>query len=696
MRPNQFLTLLLLFTVALILPSAGDPPPTPAPPEIQAELSAAFSRRLLDAPVANMLTFQLFSPEVNTAFTSPDGKTAVLWLALRDDAGRVLATEPGLALARLSDDGWQVILPGDPEWDIIKNGLPEGMLPVEQSPAPTDIALESLPSRQALTGYYLPYVAGTARWLEGSISHFQSIPELGYPSCSAEFCRYAYDFTDVDMYPLVASKSGTVVGTRDSCTNGSPTCTNYIVLYNAADDAYQIYIHLANGTIPDNLTPDTPVVRGQYLGDTDDTGYSTSQHVHFMVTNSIYFADSGYYWGRSIDIRFADVSINNGIPRTCYEVTRFAIYDGATECLGNKADPRNPANDWFVSGNVGAYPPTGALTRPAAGITVAAGNNPLMDVTANASDDVRVSAVRLMAKINSQWVEIGPKVTQPAAPGVFDWDVNLCEVGPLNGALEVAVRIWDHEGNVTPPLSPRTIQVDHACPAPSSQLNPAETFDSTAVRLSWTAASAGPSLSTFELQWRTEPGTWNPSNTQVIPANQSSTWFAGDPGGQYAFRLRVMDANGQWEAWPANDTAEIMVALPAACIPDTAEPDDISAQAGTLAPGEWAQRNLCGPGDPDWFKVTLPESGDYQVNVPSLSGGAAVKISVYTENGQTLLANGQAAGVGQNARIILQTAAPGTVLIKIEPLLPNLSGTQAQYRIQTTRARLVFLPFIMR
>jgi len=465
MRLNRLLTLLVLIAAMLLLTAASDPPPTPASAETEAELSSALTRRLQDKTDGRLLTFDLFTPELDAAFTSSDGSLAVLWLALRDGSGRLLATEPGLALARLSEKGWQVLLPGDTGWEEMLATLPDGMLPLEHSPAPNAITLEPAAVTQALTGYYLPYAASTARRLEGSISHFQYIPELGYPSCDIEFCRYAYDFTDAWHFPLLASKNGTVVSSRDSCSDGNTGCTNYIVLYNASDQAYQIYLHLAQGTIPDKLSPGTVVQRGQYIGDTDDTGYSTSQHVHFMVANSIWlspYADK-YYWGYSIDIRFADVAINNGIPRTCYEVTRFAIYDGATECLGSKSDPRNAANDRYVSGNVGAYPPTGGLSRPAAGITVAGGNNPLMDATATASDDVRVAAVRLLAKINGQWIEIGPKVVQPASPGLYDWDVNLCDVGPLDGPLEVALRVWDHEGNVTAPLDPRTIQVDEAC-----------------------------------------------------------------------------------------------------------------------------------------------------------------------------------------------------------------------------------------
>jgi hypothetical protein len=177
MRLNHFLTLLLLIA-ALFLPSAAsDRPPTPATPETEAELSAALSQRLQSKQGTKMLTFDLFTPEVDAAFITPDGGTAVMWLALRQDSGRRLATEPGLALARRSDQGWQVLLPGDPGWEATLAALADGMLPLEHSTAPANLAPQTPAVTQALTGYYLPYAAGTARRLESSISHFQSIPE---------------------------------------------------------------------------------------------------------------------------------------------------------------------------------------------------------------------------------------------------------------------------------------------------------------------------------------------------------------------------------------------------------------------------------------------------------------------------------------------------------------------------------------
>lgn len=691
---TRYLILILLTSAIFLIPSAGTPPPDPASPETQAELSAAFEHRLDANREAYSLTFELFTPELDTAFISPDGEHAVLWLALRDHAGRILGTEPGLALARLTEVGWEVLLPGDVGWEETLAALPDRMIPAELSPAPEG-AVNNPNAPDALTGYYLPYAAGTSHFLEGSISHFQYIPELGYPSCSITYCHYAYDFTDVDHYPLLASKSGTVVDSYDGCTDGSPTCTNYIVLYNAGDQAYQIYLHFSHATIPDALTPGTFVERGQYLGDTDDTGYSTSQHVHFMVTNSIWMSASGYYWGQSVDIRFADVAINNGIPRNCVEVTQFPIYDGATECLGDKSDPHNPANDWFVSGNVGAFPPTGAMTQPVSGAMVASGTDPMMHITANVFDDVRVTAATPILNLNGEWVDLGPQLTPPVGSNVLDWDVDLCAVAPLNGPVEIALRVTDYERN-TAVVDPHTIQVDHACPPPTSQLMPAETFDSTAARLTWDATEAGAGLGSFELQWRPDPGSWDNATTLLLPSPSRATWFAGDPGASYAFRLRAVDMNGQAESWPEGGAVETYATLPITCTPDNFEPDDDMTQAVPLAVDEWAQRNLCAAGNPDWFQVELAAAGDYFVVAPSQGGGAAVKITVYDQDGQTVLTTGQAAGVGESALVRFQAPLAGVYFIKIEPLTPSLMGTQALYGVRVTEVKEIFLPEVRR
>ena len=454
---------LLIFSSASAAPNDQQLPPALASAEESEALWQAYQARyqqqltlFADDPLAD-----LFEPVLDTAFISADGKTGVLWLALRDYTGRILATEPGVVFAKRQADTWQIVFSSDKEWTEIKTSLAADFLPASFQ-APPESATDQAEINY-LSGYYLPYVQGTKHRLEGSILHFHDYPPLGYPSCAFDYCHYAYDFTDAGHFPLVASKAGVVISSRDSCYDGNTSCTNYIILQDSVGGAYQIYLHLAYNTIPDYLTAGTFVDRGKYIGDTDDTGYSTSEHVHFMVVTSWWYGASNYPWGASVDIRFTDVTINNGIPRTCYEVTNLPFYDGATLCNGNPAIPFSPLNDWFISGNVGASPPTGHLTRPAAGAIVAPGANPLMDVTAQTSDDVRVVRAVLIAKINGSWREVAPRVTNPSANGVFDWDVNLCKAGDLNGPLEVALKIWDHEGNITSMLSPRTINVDDAC-----------------------------------------------------------------------------------------------------------------------------------------------------------------------------------------------------------------------------------------
>ncbi|MEL7644879.1 MAG: M23 family metallopeptidase [Anaerolineaceae bacterium] len=682
----------IVFLAAFLLAASAWQPPQPADPEVKAVLWDAFTRRANELLPGESLTFELFTPELDEAFLSPDGSSAVLWLALRDDSGRRLASEPGLVLAVLCGGEWQALLPGDEGWEQALAALPANMLPAEQRPA--EIASE--PALAAITGYYLPYVAGTTRWLEGSIGHFQYIPWLGYPSCLEQYCRYAYDFTDDVQFPLVAAKGGTVLASRDSCPDGGTNCTNFIVLHDLNTSTYQLYLHMAYATIPDALTPGTVVQRGQYLGDTDDTGYSTSQHVHFMVTNSVWLVDDGYFWGASIDIRFADVSINNGIPRTCFEVTQFPIYDGATDCLGNKNDPLNPNNDWFTSGNIGAFPPNGNLTRPSDGQVVATGYNPLMDVTAVVSDDVHVDAAQLLIYQNGGWSNLGSKVTQPLSPGVFDWDVNLCQAGGLNGPLQIGLAVWDHEGNYRAPLAVRTINVDHACPPPASQLESAQTSDSTAARLSWTAQTNGVPLGQFELQWRESLQPWSPGQSFTYPPEKRQAWFLGEFGKVYDFRLRALDSNGQPEAWPAGELPEKSVSMPASCSQDIQEPDDNPGQANLLVSGGSLTANLCPTANQDWFELPLLAGVPYLVDAQALGGGAAARLSLYAPDGNTLLLVTESPGFGEAAMFHFSAPASGVYFLKLEPLADALAGNAAQYQLSLNNAALTHLPLLFR
>ena len=686
----------LLWLLLLLTAAQTQPPTTASAVEAEGLWRAYQSRYQKDLTInSNDPLATLFEPVLDHAFISPDGKTGVLWLALKDHTGRILATEPGLVLAVRENETWRIVYSGESEWQQIKASLPASFLPASFQSAPENQLEQTI--NAPITGYYLPYVAGTKHRLEGSVLHFNNYPALGYPSCEAEFCRYAYDFTDSGHFPLVASKAGVVISSKDSCYDGSTACTNYIVLQDVVGGAYQIYLHLAHNTIPDHLTYGAYIGRGNYIGDTDDTGYSTSEHVHFMVTTSFWLSDpgeTGYPWGRSVDMRFADVTINGGIPRTCYEVTHLPIYDNATQCIGTKTDPLNPQNDWFVSGNQGASPPSGQLTRPVDGAVVAGGSNPLMDVTAQTSDDVRVVRAVLQAKINGAWTEIGPQVTTPSSTGVFDWDVNLCQAGPLNGPLEVALKLWDHEGNVVGLLSKRTINIDHACPPPVSQMTAPTTYDGTALKLNWTSSESGVPISFYQLQWRAGQTAWSTDRMISLAPTNLTTWFVGAAGGSYGFRLRAIDANSQAEPWLANDAAEVTVSLPATCTGDAFEQDDSAATAEVISLASENRRNICATGDEDWFKVTLGEYKAIKLVVTSLGGGAAVKVSVYAPDAQTLLSSASSPQVASGVSLWVHVGDLSYVLVKAEAAFANLSGTAVTYALTAIGGYSNFVPLI--
>jgi hypothetical protein len=73
-----------------------------------------------------------------------------------------------------------------------------------------------------------------------------------------------------------------------------------------------------------------------------------------------------------------------------------------------------------------------------------------------------------------------------------------------------------------------------------------------------------------------------------------------------------------------------------------------------------------------------------------------VRITVYAEDGKTVLANGQAAGVGQAAIVRFQAAIAGSFYIKIEPLTTYLLGTDAVYGVSVVEVQEVFLPLVAR
>lgn len=372
-----------------------------------------------------------------------DGQMAMVWLAAVDPkSGDLLGREPELALAVLNAQGnWQVFLETE---DQFENEF--GDFQYAEKSIIGDILTESeaLPkSGQVFGGYYLPWAAGLQKRLTWSVAHTSCYPTY--------YCTHAFDFADGTMFALLASKGGTVFHWKDTCANGDTKCTNSITLQDRSTTpwTYQIYLHLAKDSIPANLKQvGTPVLRGQFIGNVDDTGASTGHHVHIMVVTeeTRYQSKNGYVWGVAEDITFRDVRINwdpatqGGRPRLKYEAED---YGGEGQSL-------------YVSGNQPANPPTGALTAPSSKTIL---TEPSVKLSGWSQDNLGVNKMEFLVNFNGNWLQIHE------APGAdnFTIDLDLCTIDFPDGPFKLAFRVWDVEGNPSPILSVRSLIKDVDC-----------------------------------------------------------------------------------------------------------------------------------------------------------------------------------------------------------------------------------------
>ncbi len=466
---KRFLSLLvnLIVIVSIFVPSpafAAPPPPVYPFPGLQGPEEQAVAKAVTEAVQAHQadaLFYQIYDIQIQQVRIDSSQDLAVAWMVPVDrTTGQVVPTEPALSVAKMGAKslGWQVTLPTSSNFTAAVEGLPEGLISEDEKDALVNNAKIAPQTTEALTGYYLPWKGGQGKWISGSIGHY-----LIYHSCLETSCRYAYDFYDGTMFPLLASKAGTVWAFYDSVPNNDHTNVNYIVLRDPTTNpvTYQLYYHLAQGTIPASLKQVGAVVnQGDFVGNVDNTGYSTGNHIHFMV-----YADPttpGSHWGNSVDIIFSDVTVNGGRPRTCYEAKTYPW-------LGSECMP----GDIYYSGNRGGTPPSGELTAPAAWTEVTTST---VNVAGHGWDNRAVSSLQVVADYDGEFKPIGPLLT--ANP--FNINIDLCQANVPDGPLTLGLWVWDDEGTRTLlAQTPRPIIKNYACPAPPPTCTP--TADQVAV-----------------------------------------------------------------------------------------------------------------------------------------------------------------------------------------------------------------------
>ena len=132
------------------------------------------------------------------------------------------------------------------------------------------------------------------------------------------FASYAFDFSLARHTPLVAIADGTVIAANgsvrpgDGCWNGGgQECANTVnyVLVQHGDGTASLYMHLDEPSV----NVGDVVARGQQVGLSGGTGWSTGPHAH-MQRQEI----CGSWWCQSVETTFTDFG---GIPQTGDTVT---------------------------------------------------------------------------------------------------------------------------------------------------------------------------------------------------------------------------------------------------------------------------------------------------------------------------------------------------------------------------------------
>lgn len=458
MKTKPLYGILMIFMILFGL-LAGQPPVVTRAAVVQQDPPPAVDQAVEDAVLnsiaaagQDVLGLLVFQVKIDHIQYIEEGSTALVWLALVDpQTGQVQGTEPALSIVHIQPNAdpvqaasWAVSLPNSADWQEKLQALPGELLTADLRQLQEDQSQEaqadivSPAAVETFTGYKLPWVKGKAVRLSGSIAHF-----LDYNSCSEASCRYAYDFADGTMFPLMAAKGGTVKAFVDSYENGNTTSTNYLVIedQSTVPTTYQLYYHIAKNSVRFR-TIGQAVRQGDYIADTDDTGYSTGHHLHFHVYK--YPSYAGHWsWGNSVRILFDDVHFNGGEPRKCYEANTWPAY--GTECYAGADGKRLTGDDdWLVSENTPANPPSASYSAPANRQVVQTAS---MVLSGTATDDVAIERILVQGNWNGTWTSL-LDLSKPAINGAFTQNVNLCSAGVPDGPFSMMVKVWDREGSM--------------------------------------------------------------------------------------------------------------------------------------------------------------------------------------------------------------------------------------------------------
>jgi len=191
-------------------------------------------------------------------------------------------------LARQSGTGWQAIAPAlvtQEEFNGWLDAVPEALMDGSNKAFLRQPEVTAASTEATFSGHYLPWPGGrfaTVTQRDGSGHGGQIDFVVDWP----------IDYGDDALYN---TKAGTVVFVKESSPDPAEPCRVYdcwkkanavVVQHGPAE--YSWYVHLAYNSVPDDIYVGRQVPAGVQIGRQGRTGWTTGDHLHYMVSTGHY------------------------------------------------------------------------------------------------------------------------------------------------------------------------------------------------------------------------------------------------------------------------------------------------------------------------------------------------------------------------------------------------------------------------
>lgn len=539
------------------------------------------------------------------------------------------AAGAGAALARPVAGGWQVALPGEAGYAEAVAAAPDALL----DPAAKQWLLGAQPAaaqepEPPRPGYRFP-------WPEGGRAYVtQNYQEHGEGQ--------------IDFYvmgdPVTAAKAGKVVYIYDGhslrgCRADFARYNNVVVVQHAADE-YTLYLHLAQGSVPntlkdalrrdaaDGVVDGAPVARGELVGRQGATGYTcgaTGVHIHLSSA-------ADFYTYTAPDIHDEDGDGDTGEPVTSafarqHRAVRFDEQPPELLASWPMTEPVTSANGPFPLG-VDLLAPTSLSWLHAYSQPVSAA------VWGGAAAESAELTFFWRSEISLDWVEIG-RDGDPAGGWTAALDTSS---QPTQTAAALRVVAVDADGT-TVMAELDGLGIERTPPTAAAGVEPR--YRSAPFRdflVEWRGEDAQAGVATYDVEARRDGGVWEPL---LAGATETRLHFIGEADRTYSFRVRAVDRAGNVGSFDASPVVTHTVTL-CPTEADAYEPDGGPAQGAWLAvDGPPQLHNFDAEGDVDWVRFRVTAGATYRLLARRADEGGLhsdTVLELYDGDGATLLA----------------------------------------------------------